>query len=280
MLFKLCWVKLVGKIKVLLLVWILIFGLLWSDEENTLAGSEPARVLLISSYHPGFPTFFQQVNGIKSVFTEKGIALDVEFMDKKRFSDDTIETLFLDLLSYKLNRTKPYNVIMAADDDALLFLLKHKANLFPTQSAVFFGVNNIAKARELNGRQGITGVIEAVSMKETVEMMLDLLPKTKTVLVLVDKTPSSIGDLNTFRALSNTYPQVVFTELSLGDHSYTEFADALQKIEGETAVLLLSAYVDKDGNRMQFNDSLQLILNNLHQPLFRKRSTNAIFSYR
>ncbi|WP_143170802.1 hypothetical protein [Desulfopila aestuarii] len=269
-----------GKIKVLLLVWILIFGLLWSDEENTLAGSEPARVLLISSYHPGFPTFFQQVNGIKSVFTEKGIALDVEFMDKKRFSDDTIETLFLDLLSYKLNRTKPYNVIMAADDDALLFLLKHKANLFPTQSAVFFGVNNIAKARELNGRQGITGVIEAVSMKETVEMMLDLLPKTKTVLVLVDKTPSSIGDLNTFRALSNTYPQVVFTELSLGDHSYTEFADALQKIEGETAVLLLSAYVDKDGNRMQFNDSLQLILNNLHQPLFRKRSTNAIFSYR
>lgn len=257
-----------GRISALLLVWIVTFGLLWSNGNDTFAGSEPARVLLISSYHPGFPTFFQQVNGIKSVFAEKGIVLDVEFMDKKRFSDDKIEALFLQLLSNKLNRTKPYNVIMTADDDALLFLLKHKANLFPAQPAVFFGVNNIAKARELNGSEGMTGVTEAVSMKETVQMMLDLLPKTKKVLALGDTTPSSVADSSTFRALTAAFPQVTFTELSLGDHSYAEFADTLQKIDSETAVLLLSAYVDKEGSRMQFKDSLRLILDNLHQPLF------------
>jgi len=258
----------VGRISALLIVWVLTFSLLWPNRNDTFAGSEPARVLLISSYHPGFPTFFQQVHGIKSVFTEKEILLDVEFMDKKRFSDAKNEALFLELLSYKLNSTKPYNAIMAADDDALLFLLKHKANLFLAQPAVFLGVNNIARARELNGSKGITGVIEAVSMKETVQMMLTLLPKTKTVLALVDTTPSSVGDLSTFQTLSAEFPQVTFAELSLGDHSYAEFADALQNIGSETAVLLLSAYVDKEGNRMLFGDSLRLILDNLHQPLF------------
>ena len=47
--------------------------------------SEKKTVLLISSYHPGFPTLFQQIDGIKSVFENTNIALDVEFMDSKRF---------------------------------------------------------------------------------------------------------------------------------------------------------------------------------------------------
>jgi PAS domain S-box-containing protein len=157
---------------------------------------------------------------------------------------------------------------MTADDDALLFLLKHKAKLFPSQPAVFFGVNDITRAREQNGRKGITGVIEAVSMEETVQMMLDFLPNTEKVLALVDTTPSSVGDLKTFRALSAEFPQLTFSELSLGDYSYAEFAEKLQKIDNRTAVLLLSAYVDREGTRMLFGDSLRLILDNLHQPLF------------
>ncbi len=253
-----------ARINQFLLIWILVLGLLGA----TCARSEPARVLLISSYHPGFPTFFQQVQGIKAVFSGHEIVLDVEFMDKKRFADDTNETLFLELLSHKLEQTKPYDAVMTADDDALLFLLKHKAHLFPAQPAVFLGVNDIARAREQNGRTGITGVIEAVSMKETVQMMLDLLPKTKTVVALVDTTPSSIGDLSTFRTISAAFPQIAFTELSLGEHAFSEFADALQKIDGDTAVLLLSAYVDKEKSRLLFEDSLRLILGNLHQPLF------------
>ena len=45
----------------------------------------PKKILLLSSYHPGFPTFFQQVEGIKSAFEDKSILLDIEFMDSKRF---------------------------------------------------------------------------------------------------------------------------------------------------------------------------------------------------
>jgi len=257
-----------GKMRVLVYVCILAIGLLCVDSNDNIAGTEPTRVLLISSYHPGFPTFFQQVHGVTSILSTKGILLDVEFMDKKRFADDENESLFLELLSFKIHRTRPYDVVMTADDDALLFMLKHRQNLFPAQPLVFFGVNDIAGARELNGRAGITGVIEAVSMKETVRMMLDLLPKTEKVLALVDTTPSSVGDVSTFRTLSAAFPQVAFSELSLGDHSFKEFAKALQEIDNKTAVLLLSAYVDKEAARMLFGDSLRLILDNLRQPVF------------
>jgi PAS domain S-box-containing protein len=257
-----------GTIRTVLFLWIVCSAWLCAPVAANPAAATPRHVLLISSYHPGFPTFFQQINGIKSVFATQGILLDVEFMDKKRFADAESEANFLTLLSYKLSHIKPYDAVMTADDDALLFLLKHKARLFPSQPAVFFGVNNISLAKEQNARPDITGVIEAVSMQETIGLMCELLPNTTTILALADTTPSSLGDLATFRALAPAFPNLRFAELSLADHSFTEFAAELQKTGPNTAVLLLSAYVDKNGERMLFNDSLQLIIDHLPQPLF------------
>lgn len=231
-------------------------------------GSEPARVLHISSYHPGFSTFFRQVQGVKKAFAGREILLDVEFMDSKRFSDRENEEFFLQLLSYKIKRTKPYDVIMTADDNALLFILKYKADLFPSQPVVFFGVNNIDTARAQNSRKDITGVVEAVSMEETINMMISLLPGRKKVVVLVDTTTSGQADLVKFRKVALRFPELHFTELSLGEYSFTEFGGELQNIGDDTAVLLLSAYVDKLGNRLLFQDSLKLILDHLDQPLF------------
>ena len=256
-----------NSVKALLFIWILLS---WGNGFGNLVFAEtiPARVLLISSYHPGFPTFFQQIRGAESVLAQNGVMLDVEFMDKKRFADDETEALFLKMLSSKLSKTKPYDAVMTADDDALQFLLKYKASLFPAQPAVFFGVNNIDKAKEQNDRKDISGVIEAVSMLETVRMMIDLLPDTRTITALVDTTPSSLGDAQKFMSLASSFPELTFSELSLKDHSYAEFAADLRQLDNTTAVLLLSAYVDREGQRMSFEDSLSLILDNVHQPVF------------
>ena len=43
------------------------------------------RILFISSYNSSFPVFFQQLDGIKSVLTDKDSIIDLEFMDTKRF---------------------------------------------------------------------------------------------------------------------------------------------------------------------------------------------------
>jgi len=157
---------------------------------------------------------------------------------------------------------------MTADDNALTFILKHKEELFPNGPVVFFGVNNIAKAKAQNNNKDITGVVEAVSMNETIEMMIGLKPKASKVVALVDTTPSGQGDLINFKEASSYFPDLTFSSLSLGDYSFTEFKAELGKLGDDTVVLLLSAYVDKNGKRLLFQDSLNLLLDNLSQPLF------------
>lgn len=66
--------------------------------------AEGERVLFISSYHPGFPTFFQQTEGLRTELEPAGITLDVEFMDTKRFSGTEYEALFLEHLRFKLKK--------------------------------------------------------------------------------------------------------------------------------------------------------------------------------
>jgi hypothetical protein len=81
--------------------------------------AESRAVLLISSYHPGFPTFFQQIEGMKSVLDPQGIGLDVEFLDAKRFGGGDNQRMFLERLRFKLSQIPPYAVVAVSDDAAL-----------------------------------------------------------------------------------------------------------------------------------------------------------------
>jgi hypothetical protein len=129
---------------------------------------EKKTVLLISSYHPGFPTFFQQIDGIKSEFKNRNIALDVEFMDSKRFYTKINLDNFYRAIAYKLSKIEAYDAIIVTDDNALAFVLDHQSELFDNIPIVFCGVNNVNKALAQNENSHVTGVIEAVSMVETI----------------------------------------------------------------------------------------------------------------
>lgn len=96
------------------------------------------RVLLVSSYHPAFPTF-KQINGIKSVLDPSGVYLDVEFMDSKRFMNKVNLAAFKKLLKLKLDALDKYSAIITADDNALSFALENKQELFP-EYLLFFVV--------------------------------------------------------------------------------------------------------------------------------------------
>lgn len=236
---------------------------------STLVAAKPVqRVLFISSYHPQFPTFFQQVEGIKSVLEPQGILIDIEFMDTKRFVHEQNLINFYRLLSYKLAHTKPYDAIIAGDDAALRFVIKHQQTLFARQPIVFAGVNDQALARSQNDNQFITGVIEAVSMQETLNLMQRLHPEISQIIALVDGTPSGQGDLQTYYQAGPKSGSVKLTQLSLENLSFSEFATRLQALDEDSAVLLLSAYRDRNDRTLLFAESLKLISDHLTRPLY------------
>ncbi len=233
-----------------------------------LSAPKKFKVLLISSYHPSFPTFFQQIDGIKSAIKSYPIVLDIEFMDSKRFNDAENRTNFYELLSYKLSKTEKYDLLMTSDDNALAFALKNQNHLFNKIPIIFFGVNNIRLARKQNNNPQVTGIVEAVSIKETVELMLQLQPAAKKVIALVDATPSGQADMASFFETGQQYKAIEFEQISLKNLSFREFATKLGALTQNEAVLLLSAYHDKEGSSLRFEDSLSLILKNLSIPLF------------
>ena len=235
----------------------------------SMAAANPAqRVLFISSYHPQFPTFFQQVEGIKSVLEPRGILLDIEFMDTKRFVQEQNLANFYQSLAYKLSHTEPYDAIITGDDAALQFAIQHQQALFALQPIVFAGVNNQGLARQQNDNRFITGVMEAVSIKETLDLMQQLHPGINKIVALVDGTPSGQGDLQTYYRIGPKDGPVKLTHLSLENLSFSELTTALRNLDKKSAVLLLSAYHDRDDRTLLFQESLKLIRESLACPLY------------
>lgn len=233
-----------------------------------ICAKENKQVLLISSYNSRFPTFFQQINGIKSVFDTANVSLDVEFMDRKRFTDQTTFEIFYKSLKNKLIRCVPYDVVLTADDNAFNFVLQYQEELFKNIPIVFFGVNNIDKAQEQNANSNVTGVIESVSMKETIELMISLFPETGSVYCITDGSSSGQADLQLYRQISTQISGVVFNEINLSELTFSEYLAKLATVPPNAPVLLLSAYHDKMLSTVDFNNAIDLIRENLDAPLF------------
>ncbi|MCF7939917.1 MAG: hypothetical protein K9L68_15090, partial [Spirochaetales bacterium] len=251
---------------VILLV-IFAFGVVDAVSANSGVSVEDSRkrILMLSSYHPAFPTYQQQVDGVRDTFAGRDVLIDIEFMDSKRFIGNESRLQFFDMLSTKLSQLPPYDGIITADDNALSFALANQEKLFPSSPITFFGVNNRKLALAQNRNPQVTGVVEAVSMEATLQMAMDLFPHTSKIYAVVDRTPSGQGDLATFYSYSSRFP---LDELSLENLSFVQLAKKLRGLDKNSVILLISAYHDRNGNTLTFDESLSLITENSSVPIF------------
>ncbi|MGE4423829.1 MAG: ATP-binding protein [Pseudodesulfovibrio sp.] len=226
------------------------------------------QALLISSYHPGFPTFFRQIEGIESVLDPAGVDLDVEYMDSKRFDSPEDVRAFRDMLAEKLARLPRYDIILTADDNALRFAVANRKDLFPDAPVVFFGVNDQTLAHAQGNDDNFTGVIEAVSMEGTLRTIFRLQPKVRSVYAVVDGTTSGGADLLTYLSKRPLFPDRKLAVLSLTDLTWAGLAGRTRALGPEDAILLLSAYRDAAGEPVDFEEGLRRILGNTEVPVY------------
>lgn len=234
------------------------------------AADQPSliRVLVLQSYHPAFPTFFRQIEGVRSVLDPGLFEIDFEFLDTKRFTSEEYYAVTEAHLRRKIDRLPPYDGVITADDNALRFAMSHRDELFPGAPIVFSGVNNLEYAFSLEDDPLVSGVVEAVSMAETLRVIAELFPEVTTVRAIVDGTPSGQGDLTTFYDAAEAVPGLHLRELSLEELSFAELQERLTALGEEDALLLLSAYSDATGNTVLFREGLAMITEGLQRPLF------------
>ncbi|MBE7635294.1 response regulator [Sneathiella sp. P13V-1] len=221
------------------------------------ANAETKPVLFISSYHPGFHSFFDQIEGLKEGLSAASqgafdVDLSIEFMDTKRFPDQTNIRSFKARLSSKLEKLKAGKkpeLIVVGDDNALDFALKEQEGLFEGLPIVFLGVNNVKKAIAQDENPSITGVVEHPSIGKTLDFAENLLSKKGSIYVITDDTRSGHINFDLLQAALATRDLGNRIEnISLKDHTITGMLDKVSKIKSGSVILFLNAHRDLEGN--------------------------------
>jgi|GEM_PF-2301079 len=226
------------------------------------------RVLFISSYSSAFNTFYRQIEGINDAFEGYPITVDMEFMDSKRFLTEENISNFYQSLSYKLTEGEDYDLLMVSDDNAMNFVMEYREDLFEDLPIVFFGINSEESARTYSQDPSITGIFEAVSIVDTIALAQNLNPGAEKVIALSDETPTAQVVLEEYYEHEADFPSLRFEEINLQDYSFEEFYQELSQIDTSSIVLLISALIDQDGDTLDFDDSLEELINVIEVPIY------------
>jgi len=245
--------------------YLIITVLLLVFTTTSFSVAEKNNILYISSYSPSFATFEDQMKGLRSVLKDE-YSISIQYMDSKEFYSEALIEDFKSQLSKKMSM-RDFELVLVADDNAYNLALEEKDGLFKDLPIVFFGVNNQSNAMKANDFSEITGVIESISIKETIDSGLALQKKAKSIHVITDPTPTGQSDLETFRKYVKDYPGIDFKIHDTSNLTFSELSKILNEISSDDLVLFLSLYRDETGESFLFSESVAFVLDNTSVPV-------------
>lgn len=144
------------------------------------------RVLLVQSYHAGYPWGDAILRGIESSLAKSGVELEVFYMDTKRQTDEPWKVQAGEAALQKVQQWEP-NVIIAADDNAQQYFGRRFVD--GKLPLVFCGIN--AEASQYGyPAVNATGVIERPFFKETLAFLQQIRPVRKVAVLSCDDNTS------------------------------------------------------------------------------------------
>jgi PAS domain S-box-containing protein len=225
-------------------------------------------VLLIHSYHSGMPWTDAQQKGFSDTLHNSGLNIDlyIEYLDTLRYRDQKEamrENLHHTLLS-KFKRRR-LEAIAVTDNNALDFILDERPQLAPGVPVVFCGINGLdpdIRKRYAN----ITGVAEEAAFKDTLEVMEQLLPGRR-ILVLGERSATFSGNYASLRKANQQRSNP--SKLELFDDPVLSHIEARVGRAGpDTSVFLLNRPVDEAGETVNSATAVSAISAASKQPLF------------
>lgn len=205
------------------------------------------HVLILNSYGEIFPWTENLTDSIISTFNEGKFRAEliVEFMDSKRFAYPGYMGRLAEIYAKKY-RNVEFELIIATDDNAVRFLSLFGDSLFTGVPVVFLGVNDRTFIREANF-PNMTGLIENIDIRGTVELAISLHPGTRKLVLISDFTRTGINHIQRFRELSQTLPKDLEI-IELIGLERSDLEERLKALDKDSVVLFFSYYRDSTGN--------------------------------
>jgi signal transduction histidine kinase len=214
------------------------------------AGQTPApvqRVLVLYSDERLLPANIIVDEAIRATFavgTNNRIEFHSEFLDVARFPGEEEQQRQRDFFRDKY-RERPPNLVIAVSGGALVFLAKHRPDLFAGVPIVYCPVAGDPHPDHLSDAR-IAEVPVPDSIAPTLEMMLRLHPDTRRVVVVSGNGPRDRQMADTFRQQMTGFGnRIAFTWLT--NLSIEELRGELSRLPENTVVLYLTIFQDAAG---------------------------------
>ncbi len=227
----------------------------------------PKNILILHSYHQGYKWTDDQQRGIMSALKPmtKGAKFYFEYMGTKWVADTSFFEQLRDVFKRRYANI-PLDVIIATDNDAFNFLRKYRDEMFGAVPVVFCGVNWL-KPEDLQGRSLYTGVNEDADIKDNIDLMLRLHPRTTDIYVIADLTTT--GQL-IHHELQEVFPlykdRVAFHVLD--DMQMPQILEKVSRLSGGSVILITIFQKDKSGKFFEFNEIAEQVSRSSKVPVY------------
>ncbi len=234
---------------------ILTFLVFWLNICILSANYLPSHnILVLHSYHPSLAWNIEINKGLVDELTTalEDSKILTEYMDSKRIFDEPYQQSLVELYKHKF-RDSEFDLIIVSDDDALNFMQRFGEFLFPGVPLVFCGIN-VWQPDRFRHLPHYTGVLEKVDAAKTLDMALELFPKTKHVYFIGDKSTTAYDLTQYFRENHQaSYPKIDIHFFH--SNILSETLDSIASFP-DKSIVLLWPFVGHHGNMIVGMDAL------------------------
>jgi len=252
----------------LILTSMLALGMIsFSPADSQASARERKRVLVLHSYHQGYPWTDNITHVLQQQFSQSdfNVELFVEYMDTKRLLPEMAFPRLASLYEFKYSDLR-FDAILCSDNNALDFLIQYHHSVFQSTPVVFCGINDF-KPSMLVGHDDFTGIFEQLDLRTSIDLIVELHDSTRQVAIISDATTTGRLIMKQLAEVEHEYRErlsfVHFDALLPG-----ELAEAVKGLPHNSVILLLTYLRDRNGTSYPATFAPELIRTNSHVPIY------------
>ncbi|WP_340819162.1 ABC transporter substrate binding protein [Methanolobus sp. WCC4] len=243
-----------------------------NDDPANEHSSQAPQILIFHSYYPTYEWSNMISKGIADAFKDTEYS-DAEFyfeyMDAKRHPEQEYIDSLADAYRHKYKGHENFDLIICADNYAIDFITSDAGmDIFPPDIPVVFCGANDYDPEWRESRPLVTGIVEYIEPADTLELILQLHPDTKRLLVVRDNnTHTSLITTEQAKKELEPYEDRVQIEY-LEDMSILQMQQTVSEASEDTVIFMLLFNRDKDGNDLEMVESMELVAEAAEVPVY------------
>lgn len=251
----------------LLVIALLVVGYFTLRSPWKYQGDGPIKILHLNSYHDGFPLVNDNVVAFERSLRDAGMEVEVRHFEMNMLINDSVENANIKTKeAVALIEEWAPDMIYATDDPAQEYVIEpnYRNSDIPI---IFTGINNDIEIYDYENSDNIAGVFERLRFVDSVNLLKQLYPSAKKIVVVADDFPQWVSVLRRFESQEdNISLSVVDYKIYETFEEYKEGVLGYESVVDAIVFLGLNTLKDENGISVPRRDVIRWNIENLDLP--------------